>query len=197
MLEVELKSMVPDVGAVRRRVESRGAVLLYEGKLVDYRYSDAAGSFVQQDLVVRLRIYERDGASEGHLDWKGPTRYENGYKVREEVSTSVGDPEALAAILEKIGLIVIRDIERHIAQYSLEGAVVRFEEYPRMDSLVEIEGNPEAIERAIEATGLPREGFSADRVPDFVARFEARTGFRAALSSRELAGDYTYRAENA
>jgi hypothetical protein len=72
-------------------------------------------------------------------------------------------------------------IERRIWQYSLEGATVRFEEYPLMDSLVEVEGSPESIERAIELTGLERAGFTTDRLTDFVARFEARTGKKAIL----------------
>ena len=196
MLEVELKSVVDDLPEARRRVEAAGGVLVYEGRLIDLRYGDASGSLIQHDHVVRLRVYESED-KEGHLDWKGPTRYEDGYKLREEISTSVGDPDALARILEKLGLHVVRDIERQIAQYALEGAIVRFEEYPRMDALVEIEGNPDAIERAIKATGIPRDAFSSERLPEFVARFEARTGQRAALSEKELAGTYEFRAEDA
>ena len=187
MREVELKSVVENLGAVRQTVERAGGVLEFEGKLSDRRYGDPAGRLVAIDHVVRLRIYERNGTRQGHLDWKGPTLYEGGYKVREELSTSVGDPDTLAEILENLGYIVIRAIERRITQFRLEGAVVRFEEYPRMDDLVEVEGTPEAIERAILATGLPREGFNADRLPDFVARFEARTGQSAALTFAESA----------
>lgn len=196
MREVELKSVVPDLADARRRVEAAGAVLTFEGSLFDLRYGDAAGALARDDHVVRLRVYERDGRREGYLDWKGPTRYEAGYKVREEVSTRIDDPAALASILENMGLRVIRDIERRVAQYTLNDAVVRFEEYPRMDTLVEIEGPPEAIERAIALTGIPRSGFTPDRLPDFTARFEARTGQRAALSARELAGEYGFSAED-
>lgn len=194
MREVELKSVVGDVGATRALVEQAGGVLEFEGLLVDLRYGDAAGDMLANDHVLRLRVYARGGTREGHLDWKGATRYEDGYKVREEVSTKVADPVALAAILASLGYAVVREIERRIAQYSLAGATVRFEEYPRMDALVEVEGSPDAIEKAIRATGLPRSGFNADRLADFVARFEERTGSMAAVSSNELAGEYRYRA---
>ena len=76
------------------------------------------------------------------------------------------------------------------------GAVVRFEIYPRMDSLVEVEGPPTAIESAIATLGLPREGFTAERLPAFVSRFEMRTGERAALSEAELRGEYQFRRED-
>jgi len=197
MREVELKSIVPDLADARGRVEAAGGVLTFEGNLFDYRYGDPAGSLARDDHVLRLRVYERDDTREGYVDWKGPTRYEDGYKVREEISSRVDDPAAMAAILENLGLRVIRDIERRVSQYTLAGAVVRFEEYPRMDILVEIEGSVEAIEAAIGLTGIPRSGFTAERLPDFTARFEARTGQKAALSARELAGEYLFSAGDA
>jgi len=194
--EVELKSVVPDVEAARARIEDAGGQLTYEGSLIDLRYGDAGGRLVLADEVLRLRVYLREGIREGYIDWKGPTRYEEGYKVREELSSTVGDPESLRQILGNLGFIVIREIEREIAQYSLLGAVVRFEIYPRMDSLVEVEGPPTAIESAIATLGLPREGFTAERLPAFVSRFEMRTGERAALSEAELRGEYQFRRDD-
>ena len=197
MREVELKSVVEDVLSTRRAVETAGGKLEFEGELIDLRYADRAGQMLLQDHVLRLRVYDNGGKREGHLDWKGPTRFEDGYKVREELSTTVGDADSLALMLANLGYIVIKEIERHIAQYSLAGATVRFEEYPRMDALIEVEGTPEAIEQAIAATGLPRSGFGAGRLTDFVAAFETRTGERAAVSKRELAGDFAFPSENA
>ncbi|HWJ23731.1 MAG TPA: class IV adenylate cyclase [Gemmatimonadaceae bacterium] len=195
MREVELKALVPDLGAARARLERAGARLVYEGRLEDRRYDAPDRSLAARDHVLQLRVY-RDGASgavrSAALDWKGPTGYENGYKVREELSSDTRDPGALADILAGLGYVVTREIDREIAQYEVAGAVVRFERYPRMDTLVEVEGTPEAIEAAAGATGLPRETFTSDRLPAFVARFEARTGERAALCDRELAGDYRF-----
>ena len=62
-----------------------------------------------------------------------------------------------------------------------------------MDTLVEVEGEPDAIEAAIEALGLPRGMFTNERLPDFVNAFEHRTGVRSAVSDRELKGDYLFR----
>src|SRR5215210_6487440 len=166
MREVEVKSVVGDEKAARAAVEKAGGKLTFEGRLIDLRYGDVNGQMVVNDHVLRLRIYDSGDRREGYLDWKGPTRYEGGYKVREELSTTVGDPESLARILGSLGYIVIREIERVIAQYELDGAVVRFEEYPRMDLLVEVEGAPEAIERVIESIGLPRTGFTSARLPE-------------------------------
>jgi predicted adenylyl cyclase CyaB len=196
MREVELKSVVSDVDATRAAVERAGGRLEFEGRLIDLRYGDSDGQLLLQDHVLRLRVYESINEKKGFLDWKGTTRYEDGYKVREELSTPVADPEAMKQILENLGYSVVLEIERSIWQYRLGGAAVRFEVYPRMDSLVEVEGEPDSIETAIEAIGLDRSGFTSERLSEFMGRYELRTGTRAALSRGELAGDYRYRSTN-
>lgn len=197
MREVELKSVVDDVAARRARIEAAGARLVYAGRLLDARYDFPDQSMSLRDHVLRLRLYDDDTGRRGHLDWKGQTIYEGGFKVREEVSTEVSDPDAMADILVKLGFVVTVEIEREIVQYEIGGATVRFEEYPDMDSLVEVEGLPEAIESAVEALGLPREGFTSERLPEFVARFEARSGRRASLSQAELRGERRYSTDQA
>ena len=192
MREVELKSVVDDLAARRMQVERAGGHLDFAGALTDVRYDTAAGDLVRRDHVLRLRVYGGTELTEAHLDWKGETRYEGGYKVREEISTSIGDPEALATMLRSLGFQIVREIEREITQYTLHGATVRFEHYPRMDDLVEVEGTPEAIEKAIDAMGLPRGGFSTGRLTNFIVEYESRTGRKAAISGRELSGDYPY-----
>lgn len=192
MREVELKAVVDDLDARRRQVERAGGKEAFVGRLIDRRYDSAHNELLSRDHVLRLRVYERDGKKEGHLDWKGETGYEDGYKVRDEISTSVGDPDVFAVILANLGLRIVREIEREIAQYSLAGATVRFERYPRMDDLVEVEGTPEQIEQAIGLLGLPRNAFTSGRLADFVMAFERRTGLRAAVSLRELRGEYLY-----
>ena len=66
----------------------------------------------------------------------------------------VSDPDALAEMLAQLGYEVSIAIDREIVQYDLAGAMIRFEHYPRMDDLVEVEGAPEQIERAIAVLGL-------------------------------------------
>jgi adenylate cyclase class IV len=184
--EVELKSVVDDVASCRRRLEAAGARLMFEGRLEDRRYDTADRRLSAADEVLRLRAYSDGNTARASLEWKGPTRQEHGYKVRDELTASTATAADLAAILERLGYTVIGEIDRRVVQYALDHAVVRFELYPRMDTLVEVEGPPAAIERAIAALGMPRHGFTADRLLAFVQRYEARTGARAAISDRQL-----------
>jgi adenylate cyclase class IV len=200
MIELELKAVAPDLTSARRAVETAGARLTFAGRLEDTRYDRGDQELLALDIVLRLRVY-RDasgGVASASVDWKGPTRLDAGYKRREEINGDVGsDPDGIAAILDRLGFVVTMRIDRDIWQYELRGAVVRFERYPRMDDLVEVEGAPAAIEEAIRVLALPRASFTPERLPDFVRRFEARTGKVAALSDAELAGAVRYNASNA
>jgi adenylate cyclase class IV len=199
MIETELKAVVPDLQAARRHAELQGARLTFSGRLEDRRYDRVDRSLAAIDHVLRLRAY-RNGSSlvSASIDWKGPSSMAGTYKEREEITSHIGgDPLLLGNILERLGFIVTMQIDREIWQYELRGAIVRFERYPRMDDLVEVEGAPRAIEEAIAALGLPRESFSTERLPDFVQRYEARTGSVAALSDAELHGGVRYDISNA
>jgi predicted adenylyl cyclase CyaB len=197
MLEVELKSVVDDLARCRAAVERAGASLVFEGRLEDRRWDTPDRAMAAKDHVLRVRVYRGGGHVRAELDWKGPTRRDATYKLRDEIETSVADPLALSEILAQLGYEVSIAIDREIIQYDLAGAMVRFERYPRMDDLVEVEGTPEQIEDAINVLGLPRDGFTTDRLPEFVQRYEARTAERAAISDAELSGDATFDVSNA
>jgi predicted adenylyl cyclase CyaB len=181
MREVELKAVVDDLPARRERLENAGATLEYEGLLLDRRYDVASSDLARRDEVLRIRRYRNDEGVRTYLDWKGATEVRDVYKTREEISTPVDDFEALEEILGRLGFGIAMAIDREIVQYRIQGAMVRFETYPRMDVLVEVEGEPEAIESAIEALGMARGQFTSERLNTFVQRFENRTGVIASL----------------
>lgn len=181
MREIELKSVVDDWDGRQARAREAGAQLVFAGTLLDKRYDTVDRSLDARDCVLRLRVQQDAERTRTKLDWKGPTSYDAGYKVREEISLRVDDPAVAAELLERLGYVVTLEIEREIAVYELEGAVVRFERYPRMDDLVEVEGEPESIERAIRVLDMPRDGFTAERLAEFARRYEERTGEKAEL----------------
>lgn len=191
MREVELKAVVDDLVGTRKRLEKAGAKLVFEGSLSDRRYDVESRELLERDEVLRVRRYQTPSSSKTYLDWKGPTEIQDVYKIREEISTLVEDFDPLEQILTRLGFVVTMEIDREVAQYEVGGATIRFETYPRMDVLVEVEGEPDFIEQAIEALGMARGLFNSDRLTSFVGRFEQRTGVRAALCARELEGDYS------
>ena len=161
--------------------------------MVDHRY-DRGGALLARDEVVRLREFlHRDGRAEVKLSWKGPTTVTpEGYKSRRELEFEIrprGPESPPAALLEALGFEEVQRIERYVEYYRLGGAEIRLEWYPRMDVLIEIEGDQGGIETAREVIGLPRSAYSAEPLPAFTARYAERTGTPAALSIEALRGE--------
>jgi len=197
MREVELKAVVPDEAAARARLAAAGALEIFTGALHDRRYDTASRALLGRDEVLRLRVQRNGAGSRAVVEFKGPTALEGGYKVREEIGSPVADADAVDAILRSLGYEVSREIDRDIAVFAVAGATVRLERYPRMDLLVEVEGEPASIEAAIAILALPRDSFTTESLTAFVRRFEGRTGMRAALCQRELQADFRFRLDDA
>ena len=182
--ELEVKARVEAPDALARALAAAGAELAFQGEMIDRRY-DRDGALEAKDQVLRLRIYRpaAGGVPYGVLAWKGPVSARGAYRHREELETRIAGPDACVAMLERLGLEVSLRIDRTITQYRLGGAMLRIERYPAMDTLLEVEGEPAEIERAIAATGIPRDRFLPESLPHFVRAYERRTGRRAQLAA--------------
>ena len=182
--ELELKAVVPDPDAFRARIRAAGAVPRFMGRMTDLRY-DREGELATRDEVLRVRTFHHPAGVEASLAWKGPAmRSPDGYKLREEIelpiSPAAGDPGRLLAAL---GYQPVHAIEQDVEVYRLGDATVRLETYPCMDVLLEVEGEPAAIEQAVVASGIPRSEFTAESLAEFVRRFEAKSGRAAVLAA--------------
>lgn len=197
MRETELKAVVPDEREARARLAAAGARLDFEGAMHDRRYDTPSRALFARDEVLRLRVRRDAARAHAVLEFKGPATVQGGYKVREETGSEVADSEAMNAILTAAGFEISRETEREVAVFRVAGAVVRLERYPRMDVLVEVEGEPQHIEAAIAVLAIPRDTFTVEALAAFVRRFEQRTGQRAAICRRELAGDYRFAVDEA
>jgi len=181
--ELEVKARVEDPDGVRAALVRAGAALAFRGDMLDRRF-DRDGGLANRDEVLRLRMFRPADGTPGYgvLGWKGPQARRHGYRRRAEAETRVADPEAAVTILERLGFAVSVRIDRRVEVYRLRHAILRLEWYPAMDVLLEVEGAPDDIERAIVATGLPRDRFLAESLPYFVAAYERRTGQAAVLA---------------
>lgn len=192
MREFELKARLHgDPEALRRRLREGGWRRVFRGEMRDRRLDTPEGALEARDEVLRLRRYrDEEGDVRVVLAWKGPASEEEGFKLREELETEVGEERGARRILERLGFSeVTLAIDRRIEVYRKDAVTVRIEEYPRMDVLVEIEGEPERVERRIGELGLPREEWVPWSLEEFVRRYEERTGDRARLSRRAAAGE--------
>ena len=176
--------MVTDPAAVRSRLLSAGARPGFSGLMLDRRY-DRGTEFFARDEVIRLRVYrDRDGKELAKLAWKGPVSVTaEGHKVRRELEYEIrgehGSPELL---LSALGLEVVFRIDRYVEYYHLGDTVARLEWYPRMDTLLEVEGDARGIESTLQVIGIPRNDYTAESLPAFAERYALRSGRPAVLA---------------
>jgi adenylate cyclase class IV len=182
--EIEVKARITDLPALRRALRRAHARLAFRGRMSDRKF-DRRRELRRRDQVLRLREYHpagRRGAPLAIFGWKGAQRRQAGYRHRPELETAVPDGAAVQGLLQRLGYRVVESIDRRVEIYRLGGATLRIERYPRMDTLLEVEGSPRAIERAIRATGMPRERFLSESLPYFMRAYRRRTGRPARVS---------------
>lgn len=167
--ETEVKLRLDSVESARHLLRQAGAALARERHLEDnLLFDDPSGALREQGAVLRLRRTPHGG----FLTFKGPRRIEGGVKSREERETGVGDPDALEAILDRLGFRPLFRYQKYRESWTLGGQAVEVDETPIGDFL-EIEGDAQGIHAV-----AGRLGFSAsDYVPEsYIGLFFAGGG---------------------
>lgn len=109
---------------------------------------DAGSSLLGSGRLLRLRR-----TSEGAiLTFKGPRSIVEGIKSREEIEAAVGDPDALLAILERLGLRPVFRYQKYRETYAWKDVEIVVDETP-IGTFLEIEGPLETIHQAAAALG--------------------------------------------
>ena len=164
--EIEIKLPVPDLAAVRERLRARNArQLTAPHSESNDLYDQADGSLAKGGRVLRLRRTE-DGAT---LTFKGPARFEEGAKTREERETAVSDPNEMERILAALGFHRRFRYEKRREEWLLDDCVIALDETP-IGTFAEVEGDPAAIRRALQHLGLD----PAESLPYSYAELYAR-----------------------
>jgi adenylate cyclase class 2 len=148
--EIEIKLPVQDLAAVREKLRAHGARQLTEPHSESNDlYDQVDGSVAKSGRVLRLRRTEH-GAT---LTYKGPARFEDGAKTREERETAVSDPNEMESILAALGFHRRFRYEKRREEWSLDDCVIALDETP-IGTFAEVEGDPAAIRRVLQQLGL-------------------------------------------
>jgi adenylate cyclase class 2 len=149
-VEIEVKFLLADVPALRRRLTRLGAQGL-GGQVFEtnYRYDDVAGNLVARHCLLRLR---KDDAA--RLTFKRPrAEGRRQFKVHEELEVTVSDFDTTHAILAALGYRRVQVYEKRRETFALEGALICLDRLPFGD-FIEIEGAPDRIRAAARALGF-------------------------------------------
>jgi len=150
-LEIEVKFLVDDLAAVRRRLETLGAGLhkprVYERNI---RLDNPWDGLRLQGKLLRLR---QDATA--RLTYKGEpqTAFDSEARVREELEIEVGDFQTTLELLQRIGFEPKQVYEKYRETFHFGRVEVVLDELPFGD-FVELEGDDDAIQASAAALGL-------------------------------------------
>lgn len=188
-MEVEVKvpcddlATLTEAGATLELVEERH----FEDNWV-YKLPDGK---LRKGQYLRVRyVGDGDGAGkrkEGLLTYKGKSRRETaaskgkskGKKVREEIETTVGQPEKVAKIFKRLGLVRSFRYQKYRTVYRMtlddeQTLLAMFDETP-IGNFLELEGESAVIEAAAARLGVPESDFLQESYVELqVARCAAK-----------------------
>ncbi len=158
-IEHEIKLRCEDLVAIRQRLERSGGRCL--GVVLEHNLMlDAAdGRLRAAGCGLRLRRCRAEGGrgASAMLTFKGPRARAatTPLKSREEIETTVGDADAMLALLGRLGFEPRLAYEKRRETWHLGVCAVCLDELPLLGTFVEIEGPTlEAVHAARDALGL-------------------------------------------
>jgi len=153
--ETEVKLRIADAGAAREALRRLGAQLVRDRHFEDnLLFDDARGSLRETGTVLRLRRTPRGGV----LTFKGPREGQEGVKSREERETSVDEPEAVRAILKRLGYRPVFRYQKYRESWTYRGQEIEVDETP-IGAFLEIEGDADGIHAVAAALGYGRRDY--------------------------------------
>lgn len=168
-IESEVKLRVTGPQAAREALARLGAAPArarhFEDNLL---FDDALGSLRRQGAVLRVRRTP----GEAWLTFKGPLQVEQGIKRREELELSVGEPEVLQALLERLGFRRLFRYQKYRESYRYGEVEIVIDETP-IGTFIELEGPPEAVHAAAAGLGYARADYLSE---SYAALFFASGG---------------------
>lgn len=133
--ETEVKFYILDLPTVEARILDLGGTPIHPRVLeTNLRFDTPEDSLAQDYRVLRLRQDSRV-----RLTYKGPGKFEEGVRVREEIEFEVDDFDAAWALLKALGYHVSLVYEKYRTVYHLDDHEIVLDETP-LGNFIEIEG---------------------------------------------------------
>lgn len=162
--ETELKFIVPDLAAMRERLDVAGATCTGSAFEDNVVFDEPTGRLAARGELLCVRQERRS-----LVTFKAPRIGDPRFKVRDELEIEVSDAAAARALFVRLGFTRTRRYQKRRETWRLGEALVTIDELP-FGTYCELEGTPEAIETAATALGLDlRDGLTSD----YFALFDA------------------------
>jgi adenylate cyclase class 2 len=160
--EIEIKLPFDSPAEAMAGIDGMGAELVREREFEDnLLFERDREPLKPANKLLRLR---REGAS-ALLTFKSAVPGTHSHKVRNEEETAVSDPAALERIMIGLGFHPSYRYQKYRTVFDLDGLEICLDETP-LGCFLELEGEPQAIDRAAAALGFSPEQYIVESYRD-------------------------------
>ena len=169
--ETEAKIPVADHEPLRARLIQLGASAQGQQVHVDIYFDTAESHLLKTDRALRLRCTDKKNV----LTYKGP-QGQSLYKQRQEIQTTVNDPQALTALLEELGFSQSLLFEKRRESWLLNPCRIELDTLPLLGTFVEVEGPSEQnITQILKQLQLDKEALIKTPYPTLLQKHLQKT----------------------
>lgn len=137
MKEVELKVRNIDKKEIIEKITELGAVKIFSGKVIDFRFDTPDRDLSRQGKALRIR----QKGSHVYLNLKGKKKSKESIIGRDEIGVKVSNFKTMQKILHELGYIKIFELVKYRTQYRYKDINFDIDEYAGLDPILEIESN--------------------------------------------------------
>ena len=154
MKEVEVKVRNIDKNVIVKKIENLGALKIFTGKVVDYRFDTPDRDLSRSGKALRIRQKGRYI----YLNLKGKKKSIQNITGRDEIGVKISNFKIMHRILNELGYIKIFELSKYRTEYRLDDVTFDLDEYVGLDPILEIESDSyEKVQMYIKKLGIREE----------------------------------------
>lgn len=137
MKEVELKVRNIDKQEIIKKITKIGAVRIFSGKVIDFRFDTPDRDLSRQGKALRIR----QKGSHVYLNLKGKKKSKESIIGRDEIGVKISNFKTMQKILHELGYIKIFELVKYRTQFRYKDITFDIDEYAGLDPILEIESD--------------------------------------------------------
>lgn len=137
MKEVEVKVRNISKEDIIKKVEKLGAIKIFTGRVIDYRFDTPDKLLSKQGKALRVR----QKGKYFFLNLKGKKKSIKNITGRDEIGVKISNFKIMARILSELGYVKIFELNKYRTEYRLDDVNFDIDEYIGMDPILEIESD--------------------------------------------------------
>lgn len=152
MKEIEVKIRNIKKEDILKKIQALGAIKIFSGKVVDYRFDTLNRDLSKQGKALRIR----QKGKLTYLNLKGRKKSIENITGRDEIGVRISNFKIMQKILNELGFIKIFELSKFRTEFRLNDIVFDLDEYFGLNPILEIESD------------------SYDKVNDYISKLEIK-----------------------